>query len=73
MDKTNLMEIGKLSLVREEWNWGTVLQFEHEEVQQDPHYSNEEVETEISLEQAREMIKHLSEFIRIKESEEFSK
>ena len=67
-DKTNLMKIGKLDLVREDWSWGSVLQFEHEEVQQDPFYSNEEVETEISVEQAKELIIHLQSFIDLQET-----
>lgn len=67
-DRTNLMRIGKLDLVREDWSWGCVLQFEHEEIQQDPFYSNEEVETEISVEQAKELIIHLQSFIDLSES-----
>ena len=59
---TNLMEIGKLSLVREDWSWGSVLQFEHTEYMPAP-YTNEEVESEIDIEQAKQLIVHLQKFI----------
>lgn len=58
-----LMQIGKLTLEIEKWDWGNVLQFSHEEIQQDPWYGNETVETEISVEKAKQLVKHLNKFI----------
>ncbi len=76
---TDLMELGKLTLQLEQWSWGNaalgsersssgvsgqrVLQFTHEEVQQDSYYSNDIVDTEISVEEARELVHHLQKFI----------
>ena len=66
-ERTNLMEIGGLELVREDWSWGSVLQFEHTELM--PHgYTDNEVESEISVEQARELIEHLQSFIAMQET-----
>ena len=59
---TNLMEIGKLSLVREDWSWGSVLQLEHTE-SMPPPYADEEVESEIDIGQAKQLIIHLKKFI----------
>lgn len=75
----NLMEIGKLTLQLEEWSWGSsaalcsehsssgvsgqsVLQFTHLE-SQPPPYSDETVDTEITVEEAKELIAHLQKFI----------
>ena len=66
-DRTDLMQIGKLELVREDWSWGSVLQFEHTEVNPAP-YTDEEVETEITVEQAKELILHLQSFIDMQET-----
>ncbi len=62
-ESTDLMELGKLTLQLEQWNWGNVLQFTHEEVQQDGYYSNDTVDTEISVEEAKELVHHLQKFI----------
>lgn len=58
----DLMRLDKLTLQTEEWCWGNVLQFTHEEVQPHP-YSDETVDTEISVDEAKELIKHLQNFI----------
>lgn len=68
MDKFyNLMEIGKLTLQLEEWSWGNILQFTHEEVQQDGYYNNEMVDTEITVEEAKQLIVHLQRFVDAEE------
>lgn len=66
-DRTDLMQIGKLELVREDWSWGSVLQFEHTGVNPSP-YTDEKVESEISIEQAKELILHLQSFIDMQET-----
>lgn len=58
-----LMSIGKLKLVRESWCCGDVLELRHTEVQHDHYFSNEDVETDISVEDAKELVKHLQSFI----------
>ena len=62
-----LMQIGKLSLEIDSYYMQDTLQFKHEEIQQDPWYGNEVVETEISKKDAVELIKHLKEFYNIQE------
>ena len=62
MKSTELMSIGKLTLVREDWSWGKVLQFEHTECMPAP-YTDEEVDSEIDVEQAKQLIAHLQQFI----------
>lgn len=65
-EKINLMEIGKLQLVKEIWSWGNVLQFEHIEYMPSP-YGDEKVETELSVMEAKQLIKHLQDFIDLQE------
>jgi hypothetical protein len=62
IDRIELMQIGKLNLVRESWNWGDILQFEHTELMPSP-YSDDEVQTVIDFDSAKELIKHLQQFI----------
>ena len=63
MESKELMQLGKLTLVHESWDWGDVLEFRHVERQQDPWFSDEEVQTEISADDAKELIKHLQSFV----------
>lgn len=63
IDRIELMQIGKLTLVRENWNWGEVLQFEHKEEAPDPYFTDDEVKTEIDIGAAKDLIKHLQQFI----------
>lgn len=58
-----LMEIGKISLVLESWSYGDTLKLSHIEYQQDPYYGNEEIETDIGVEDAKQLIGHLQAFI----------
>ena len=67
METIKLMDIGKLSLEIDSYCMQDTLQFRHEEVQQDPWYGNEIVETEISKEDAIQLIKHLKDFYGIEE------
>ena len=62
-EELELMEIGKLTLKKDCWDWGCELYFEHTEVQQDPFYGDDDVESEITYEQAKELITHLQKFI----------
>ena len=59
MEPTKLMQIGKLSLEIDHSYMQDNIQFLHTEIQQDPFFSNETIETEISKEEAIELIKHL--------------
>lgn len=66
MKSKELMQIGKLTLVRESWEWGDVLEFRHTEGLPHPYHSDE-VQTDISVDDARELIKHLQSFIDFSE------
>ena len=59
----DLMQIGKLTLQKERWDWGNVLQFEHTELMPSP-YGDEVVYSEIDVDTAKELVKHLSDFIK---------
>ena len=61
-EKKTLMQIGKLSLEIDSYCMQDTIQFTHEEIQQDSWYQNETVETEISKEDAIELITHLQNF-----------
>lgn len=65
----DLMQIGKLTLQKERWDWGNVLQFEHVELMPAP-YENDTVYSEIDLETAKKLVKHLQEFIKEEEQED---
>lgn len=54
---TELMKIGKNTLIKKEWSWGTTMHLEHEEV-----------ESDIDIEQAKELVSHLQQFIEEEES-----
>ena len=62
-EELELMEIGKLTLKKDCWGWGCELYFEYTEVQQDPFYSDEDVQIEITYVQAKELMSHLQKFI----------
>lgn len=57
------MRLGKLDLIRESWDWGDCLEFRHLEIQQGSFYTDDEVSTEISVDDAKLLIQHLQEFI----------
>ena len=59
----DLMQVGNLTLQKERWDWGNVLQFEHIEIMPSP-YGDDVVHSEINVETAKELVKHLSEFIK---------
>lgn len=62
----DLMQVGKLTLQKERWDWGDVLQFEHTE-SMPPPYGDDTVYSEIDVEMAKELVKHLNEFIKASE------
>ena len=68
MESKELMQIGGLTLVFESWDWGDDLEFRYVERQQDPWFSDEEVQTEISVDEAKELIKHLQHFVDASEA-----
>lgn len=63
IERIELMQIDKLTLVRENWSWGEVLRFEHKEEAPDPYFTDDEVQTEIDVGAAKDLIKHLQQFI----------
>jgi len=64
-DTKELMNIGKLTLEIDRYYGQNTLQFKHVEIQQDPFYSNEVVETEITKEDAIELISHLQDYFEL--------
>lgn len=59
----DLMQVGKLTLQKERWDWGNVLQFEHVESMPAP-YGDDVIHSQIDVETAKELVKHLNEFIK---------
>ena len=59
---SKLMEIGKLSLIKTNWSWGATIHLAHEESHPAPH-SDELIETDIEVDEAKELVRHLQNFI----------
>lgn len=67
MNKTTIMEFGRISLVKNEWEHiPTTVEFTFTNQSFDHWYSDEEVEEEITKEDAEKLIAHLQQVFGIK-------